>query len=100
MYDDQNSAGPREQTREPRKYVTRQEMLARTGWSPATLARYMKAGRIPFLQPGGRGAQVLFPLDALEAAQVLHLQTTIDKPPVPVPRKRPGPQPKWRSLPT
>jgi hypothetical protein len=98
---DPNSVGPRERETDAKLYLTREELLARTGLSPATLQRYKAAGRIPFFQPGGRGGRVLFPPDAIEIARALYTETKTDVPPLAaVPRKRPGPPPKWRSLET
>lgn len=51
-----------------RNYVTWEQLIAQTGLSAATLQRYKRAGKIPFFQPGGPGARVLFPPDAIEAA--------------------------------
>ena len=95
--DDPKSVGPREREVDLATYVTRQQLLARTGLSPATLQRYKAAGRIPYFQPGGRGARVLFPPDAIEIARTFQVLTQPDTPPpAAIPRKRPGPPPKWR----
>jgi hypothetical protein len=82
-------------------YVTKAELCARTGLSPATIQRYKRDRRIPFFQPGGDGARVLFPRDAIEIAVAQQRQ---DSALIAVPtnqgvssRKRPGPQPRWRS---
>ena len=51
-----------------RRFVTKQQLMAQTGLSGATIERYKKKRKIPFYQPGGRGARVMFPRDAIEAA--------------------------------
>ena len=79
-----------------RSYLTKRELCQRTGLSAPTIHRYKRAGKIPFFQPGGKGARVLFPPDAIEAAQT---QTNLERaePPsgIEARRSRPGPQPKW-----
>jgi len=49
-----------------RDYFTIEELMARTGLSRATLWRLKRAGKIPVFQPGGKGASVLFPSNAIE----------------------------------
>jgi hypothetical protein len=51
-----------------RNYLTKREFVERSGLSPATVQRYVRDGRIPYFQPGGRGGKLLFPPDAIEAA--------------------------------
>ena len=85
-------------------YLTKTELCVRTGLSPATVHRYKRDKKIPFFQPGGAGARVLFPRDAIEIAitQRQHESALNSSVPIPInqglaPRKRPGPQPRWRS---
>lgn len=51
-----------------RSYLNVVELSAQTGMSAATIHRLKRAGKIPFLQPAGKGGRLLFPLDALEQA--------------------------------
>jgi excisionase family DNA binding protein len=51
-----------------RMYLTKKELAARTGLSPTTIQRYKKDRKLPFYQPGGEGAKLLFPPNAVEAA--------------------------------
>jgi hypothetical protein len=98
-----DAKSPQEATNSP-AYVTKAELCALTGLSPATIQRYKYDGRIPFFQPGGPGARVLFPRNAIEIAMAVRRQEA--GPEVPILnatnegvalRKRPGPPPRWRS---
>ena len=58
-----------ERTEEPdRQFLTIAELSERSPLSVTQIRRLVKAGRIPFLQPGGRGGKLLFRPDALLAA--------------------------------
>ena len=46
-------------------WLTISELSAQSRLSVSQLRRLAKAGRIPFLQPGGPGGKLLFPPDAL-----------------------------------
>ena len=84
-----------------RVYLTKQELVARSGLSAATIQRYKDSRRIPFYQPGGKGGRVLFPLDAIEAAQ-REVTTGSSGPTGAVgqnPPKLPGPRPRWQTNP-
>jgi len=74
------------------------ELGRRSGLSISTLHRLRKAGKIPSFQPGGKGARVLFPADAIEqstgmtssggAAQVADVEANS-------PERLSGPRPSW-----
>jgi excisionase family DNA binding protein len=49
-------------------YLNIDEFAARTGYSKSTIHRLKNAKKIPFYQPGGKGARLLFPPDAIEYA--------------------------------
>jgi hypothetical protein len=51
-------------------FLTMKEFLALVPLSEATVRRYMKKGLIPFEQPGGKRARVLFRADAMERCGV------------------------------
>ena len=51
---------------ENRCYLSITELSARSGLSVSTLHRLKKAGKIPCLQPAGKGGRLLFPADAIE----------------------------------
>jgi hypothetical protein len=55
----------------PTAYLNKKQFVARTGLSAATVQRYKDGGKIPFFQPAGPGGKLLFPSDAIEAAQRL-----------------------------
>jgi len=93
-----------------RAYLTKQELVARSGLSAATVQRYKDSGRIPFYQPGGKGGRILFPLDAIETAQRDRASNPPCSPassePVGTPNavginppKLPGPRPRWQTNP-
>jgi len=75
------------------RYLTVAELSRRSGLSLATLHRLKAAGKIPFYQPGGKGARLLFPPDAIEraahAGESQHSTTTN------VPQHLAGPRPGW-----
>lgn len=50
-----------------RNYIDIADLAARTGLSISTINRLKSRGKIPYYQPGGKRARVLFPLDAIEA---------------------------------
>src|SRR5262245_37496200 len=76
----------------------------RMGLSLPTVRRYIKAGRIPVIQPGGKRCRVLIPVSALHSQSASAIET-VEVPPeepqrspdVPDPRAtRPsGPTPQW-----
>lgn len=48
--------------------LTLQELIDRSRLSAATIHRLKKLGKIPYLQPAGKGGRLLFPADAIERA--------------------------------
>jgi hypothetical protein len=97
------SAAMRERTiGELRRYISKSELAALTGLSPATIHRYKDAGQISFHQPGGKGARILFPVDAVEMAIGLakgrsqtdaHCTDPLER--ASIETKLPGPRPRW-----
>jgi len=88
------------------QYLTRCELAARSRLSPTTIQRYKLKGLIPFYQPGGKGARVLFPPDAIEAATSAAASETsndgeqVVNPELPgVCKSMPGRRPRWMSNP-
>lgn len=70
--------------------LTIQELSNRSGVPVVTLRRWVRQGRIPYLQPAGHGGRLLFQPDALGRSQVQSTaQQTSATPPLS------GPQPKW-----
>lgn len=63
-------------------YLTKKQFVSRSGLSAATVQRYKDGGKIPFFQPAGPGGKLLFPPDAIEAAQRL-AQTQSERPTAP-----------------
>ena len=49
-----------------RGLLSPKEFSQLSGLSLATVHRYLKAGKLPFLQPGGPRSRVLIPSDALQ----------------------------------
>lgn len=83
------------------EYVNKQELAARTGFSPATIQRLKDRGLIPFYQPGGKGSRVTFPSNAIERlAADEQGGMSSGAPFAEQSRTRiPGPQPRWRRHP-
>jgi excisionase family DNA binding protein len=84
-------------SQQPVEYLDIDELAQRTGLPVSTLWRLKHRGRIPFFQPGGKGARVKFPANALELAAAEVQQTTRDAEVPPSTEQLPGPRPKWRS---
>jgi len=81
----------------PKRFVSKKELCAVTGLSPASVERYRRAGKIPYWQPGGPGARVLYLLDAITTvtaacAAPVSPPTTIS---ANSSRKRFGRRPSW-----
>jgi hypothetical protein len=47
------------------KHVSPQEFSDQSGLSIASVRRYLRGGKLPFVQPGGPRGRVLIPADAL-----------------------------------
>jgi hypothetical protein len=89
-----------------RRYLSPQEFSRLSGLSLATVHRYLKAGKLPYRQPGGHRTRILIPVDALEPragdtpAQVA-AQPSAAPPPSPetpvvsTSTRLPGPKPQW-----
>lgn len=89
---------------EPSEFLSREQFAALAGFSRATLSRYVKAGRVPFFQPGGPRHRMMIPRSALEALTVpaksrecvAESRPAVGDEPAPPSRKtRRGPKPKW-----
>src|SRR5579871_5821381 len=81
-----------------RKFLNKRELMAQTGLSGPTIERYKKSGKIPFVQPGGKGARVLYPRNAVAAAATVFNPTeptpsTVIAAPSP---KGQGRRPQWQ----
>jgi hypothetical protein len=50
------------------RYFDIKQFSTTSGLSVATIRRLARDGRIPYLQPAGKGGKLLFPPDALELA--------------------------------
>lgn len=73
--------------------VTIQELSRDLGYSVPTLRRWVKQGRIPVCQPGGKGGKLTFRLDAVLRA-VDSAATVMTTTPLNQISLR-GPRPKW-----
>lgn len=87
-------------------YLNLAEVSARIKLSESTIRRYVRKGRIPYLQPGGEGGRLRFPPDCLERLNDLtnNEATTAlgSSPKLKNKRKRPlsGRRPKWQTAST
>lgn len=86
------------------EFLSREQFAALAGISRATLSRYVKAGCVPFFQPGGPRHRMMIPRSALELLTVPAKGRECvtgpqfvdgDKPNSPSRKTRPGPKPKW-----
>lgn len=90
-----DSTGPEQQL------LTFSEFSAHARLSPATIHRLKDAGKIPFVQPAGKGGKLLFPVNAIE----LMATRTPDRPSAPAVAggddgvRLSGPRPKWTQAP-
>lgn len=75
------------------KYLDVDELSARTGFSRATIWRLKRAGKIPFIQPGGKGTIVKFRADALEGPVGSPLEPNTDSGEA----RLPGRKPAWQN---
>ncbi|MGZ0173050.1 MAG: hypothetical protein ACKVHE_26235 [Planctomycetales bacterium] len=75
----------------PEQLLTIKEFSQQSRYSVTQIRRLVNAGRIPFLQPGGRGGRLLFQPGALLSAQEPHEPLCAE------PKVRPmsGRKPKW-----
>lgn len=89
-----------------REYVSPREFVAQSGVSLPTVRRYLRNGRLPFIQPGGPHCRVLIPRSALKRfGTVIAVTSTSEanqSPSVAAPpsvrrKPLPGPNAKWRS---
>jgi excisionase family DNA binding protein len=87
-----------------RDYISPHEFVAKSGLSLATVRRYVRDGRLPSKQPGGRRCRVLIPRSALEQFTALKPVSGPTKPNPSAPtaamhsnKPLPGPRAKWRS---
>lgn len=81
--------------------LTFSEFRAHSRLSPATIHRLKDAGKIPFVQPAGKGGKLLFPINAIE----LMATPQLDRPSAPAAAsggdggRLSGPRPKWTQAP-
>ncbi|HLJ92173.1 MAG TPA: helix-turn-helix domain-containing protein [Gemmataceae bacterium] len=80
------------------RYLTIQELSARTTLSVSTLRRLLKKGKLVGHQPGGPRTRIVFRPDAIEQATTAMVADATGVPPHPQPVSIPqhGPRPKWQ----
>ncbi len=79
----------------PPQLLTLAEFSERSRVSTATLHRWIKAGKIPCYQPGGKHGRLFFPINAIEVATT----PTATAPAAAAPSQKArlsGPAPKWK----
>lgn len=84
-------------------YLTVERFADLSGFSVSTVRRYLRAGKLPKLQPGGPRSRVVIPISALARATLAPLADTqakdgMVKVPPSTNRKLAGPPPRWRRL--
>ena len=92
----------REQSPDP-LYLTKRQLAQRTGLSESTIQRLKDDHKLPFFQPGGKGARVVYPPNAVEAvaghlSAVSSPNASIDKSDHGSTTPIPGPKPRWQTL--
>jgi hypothetical protein len=88
-----------------RQYLSPREFSKVSGLSLATVRRYLKGGKLPYLQPGGRRGRILIPVDILTAippsvSDAIHISDPGSLSLIPGEMESgaarlPGPQPRW-----
>jgi excisionase family DNA binding protein len=78
--------------RTPKKtLVTIADLSATSGLSVSTIRRLAREGRIPFVQPSGKGGKLLFPPDAIERSSLAACLNSHSS------ARLAGPPPSWMS---
>lgn len=52
-----------------RNHLSIEEFSQQSGLAAVTIRRYLRKGKIPFVQPGGRKHRILIPVQALQNLQ-------------------------------
>jgi excisionase family DNA binding protein len=76
------------------KHLTMQELAEEFGCSVSTIHRLKANGKLPYIQPGGKGCTVRFPADCLDVPPVAESEATNGE--MQRDQPIPGPQAKWR----
>ena len=84
------------------EYLSPDEFSQLSGLSIATVRRYLRAGRLPHVQPAGSHGRILIPRDALDRLADPPPRdlppSTPTSPSMAAPPNRPrGPRPRWQS---
>ena len=74
-------------------YLTIKELSEKSQFSVSQLRRLVRAGRIPFYQPGGKGGKLRFPPDAIERSVDISQDCEAERKPDAQPL--PGRSPRW-----
>ena len=74
-----------------RKFLSIQELSELSGLSVSQLRRLVRAGKLPYHQPAGKGGKLLFPQDAIEQAG----EFGSGQPEPLAPKALPGRPPNW-----
>jgi hypothetical protein len=59
-----------EQPSDNPRYLDIRQLSAMSRFSVTQIRRFVRAGKIPYFQPGGPGGKLLFPPDALEVREI------------------------------
>src|SRR5205807_717631 len=78
------------------RFLSPEEFGRVSGLSLATVHRYIKSGKLPYLQPAGRRGRILIPADDLTLALPLSAVSPNPTATAALPTPRPaGPAPRW-----
>ncbi|WP_145044259.1 helix-turn-helix domain-containing protein [Gimesia chilikensis] len=80
------------------EFLSPEEFAQFSGLSVPTIHRYLKSGRLPYIQPGGFRCRILIPQNALNSSGKIPSENS---PSVPPRAKKPqvktsGPEPAWK----
>ncbi len=80
------------------EFLSPKEFALSSGLSPLTVRRYLKSGRLPFIQPGGFRCRILIPRNALNSSGKIPSENSPPAPPraKKTQTKTSGPEPVWK----
>lgn len=84
-----------------KEFLSPEEFRLLSGLSPATISRYLKSGKLPKVQPGGKRCRVMIPRSALNALTASPAVTPTNAPSEQPDRPsvrpvRSGPRARWK----
>ena len=79
------------------EFLSPKEFALSSGLSTLTVRRYLKSGRLPFIQPGGFRCRILIPRNALNSSGKIPSENSPPPPRAKKPETKTfGPEPAWK----